>query len=760
MFTTTLRRNTRWTLAALAAGLLHSIAASAAEGWFHWRGPNQNGTSEETGLPESLGEPIWVDEMSGRGAPVIAGDRLYSWGYTGTGSDLREFLSCLDPESGKVHWRIPFSDFLSDTVYSRYSIGAPTVDPETGNVFIMSTANEFACVSPDGQILWIVSCTERFGALSFPNGRRGAPIVDGDLVIHHMVNSYWGAAGPARDRFLAFDKHTGELVWMSTPGTAPKDSSFSSPVLGYANGKRVLYAGTGCGNLVCVNVANGEPVWRYHLSKGGVNSSVLLHDDNKLIAISGKENVDDSGTGRMVAVKTGLEGPEQVVLTKDDELWRNDDLSMFTSSPVLVGDQVFQVTHTGELACIDANTGEIRYTYKLGTSQLHASPLFADGKLYVPMQDGNFHILKVDADSVSPLSVQELEGALLGAPVAYKGKIYVHTQSKLYCFGETREDASEAPDWPVAEPAVAGASEGFQIIPSDFLLSPGQSQEFRVSSVDGNGFSVDSLDPSSLEWASFVPPTAKVITRMEGAFNEDGVLVAGASPFSSAGAFKAKGDLGATVVRGRVLPAIPFEENFERFDRVESYPAGHVHGGIEFAYPPLAWIGARFKWDIREMEGSAVLAKTLDNVLFQRAITFFGDPNSKDYEMVADVMTDGNRRMRSNIGFIHQRYFIYLVGNAQILEVSSNQERLKESVRFRWNPGEWYRLKTRVEITDDGSGRIMAKAWPKAGPEPDAWTLEIEHKHAHRHGAPGLIGFSPQARYSVYVDNLAVQPID
>lgn len=99
------------------------------------------------------------------------------------------------------------------------------------------------------------------------------------------------------------------------------------------------------------------------------------------------------------------------------------------------------------------------------------------------------------------------------------------------------------------------------------------------------------------------------------------------------------------------------------------------------------------------------------------------------------------------------------MGNAQILEVSSNHERLKESVRFRWNPGEWYRLKTRVEVDDDGSGRILAKAWPKGEAEPAAWTLDVEHQYAHRHGTPGLIGFSPQARYSVYVDNLSVQPI-
>ena len=36
----------------------------------------------------------------------------------------------------------------------------------------------------------------------------------------------------------------------------------------------------------------------------------------------------------------------------------------------------------------------------------------------------------------------------------------------------------------------------------------------------------------------------------------------------------------------------------------------------DIAYPPLPWIGARFKSDIRDLNGNKVLAKTLDNPFF------------------------------------------------------------------------------------------------------------------------------------------------
>ena len=64
------------------------------KGWLDWRGPDQNGTSLETGLVDTVtldGENhLWSYDLSGRGAPVIAGGRLYCLGYSGTGPELRE----------------------------------------------------------------------------------------------------------------------------------------------------------------------------------------------------------------------------------------------------------------------------------------------------------------------------------------------------------------------------------------------------------------------------------------------------------------------------------------------------------------------------------------------------------------------------------------------------------------------------------------------------------------------------------------------
>ena len=111
----------------------------------------------------------------------------------------------------------------------------------------------------------------------------------------------------------------------------------------------------------------------------------------------------------------------------------------------------------------------------------------------------------------------------------------------------------------------------------------------------------------------------------------------------------------------------------------------------------------------------------------------------------------------SEVGLVNQRYYIVLKGNDQMLEINSNQERLRVDKEFSWTPNVWYRLKARVDIAKDNSGVIRAKAWKKGESEPDKWTLEVPHKTAHQSGSPGLFGFSPQDM-KVFVDNIVVTP--
>jgi outer membrane protein assembly factor BamB len=761
--------------AADGGGVAGGADGLAAKGWLSWRGPEQSGVSRETKLPEKweLGgvNDLWKVELAGRGTPVVDGDRVYAWGYRGDGAELQEVLACIEAATGKVIWEHTYSDFLSDVVYDRYTIGSPTVDPETGHVHLLTTPGIAYCYDRDGKELWHRSLAEEFGRLTFPNGRTGAPAIDGDLVIYHSVTANWGAEGPPRDRFYAFDKRTGQPVWSSTPGLGPpylKDNSFSLPVFEtLADGRRVFYAGLGCGNVVCVNARTGQPIWRRQFSIGGVNATHVLYKDT-VISLHGVENVDDSGTGGMISLKRHAAPTKAedgtMVLGDEAVVWRNK-LCQFSSSPIIVDDVVYMVDITGVLHAVDAGTGAVKWHKKLGPDQIHASPLYADGKLYIPVNNGTFYILKPHADGTGAeeLAKVKLAGNCLGAPAVYNGRVFVFTTEALYAFGSaTGNDKANLANLPSPPAAAAddagkpGAPVALQVIPSEVLLKPGESIEVKARGIDGVGRSVGSV-PVTFE--KFFPPTAKVKSEMDAAFSGDGTLAAKADAKPSAGAFKATATGGVEgkpltgIMRGRVLATLPFAEDFERYELGEK-----AKDQTPFAHPPLEWIGARFKWEVREKDGSKVLTKTLDQLILQRAITFIGPEDLSNYTISADVMTDGNRRLMSEVGVINQRYIISLKGSHDQIEVSSNHERIKVAAPMTLKPGTWYRLTTRVDVNADGSGVVRGKAWPRGEAEPANWSIEVPVPFVHKQGAPGLFGFAPSNRFAVYVDNVTIQP--
>ncbi|WP_040550291.1 PQQ-binding-like beta-propeller repeat protein [Pedosphaera parvula] len=746
-----------------------TTVAAPAKGWLNWRGPQQNGTSLEKGLPDTIDpqHPLWVADLPGQSTSVIANGKVYIMGYLGEGADLQEGVVCFDAETGKKLWQQLFSDFLSDTIYLRYATSSPTVDEETGNVYMQGTQGILAAFTADGKLLWKHSLMEEFGRLTFPNSRTASPVIDKDLVITRGITANWGAQGPAADRFYAFDKKTGELIWSSSPGDRPKDNSYSNPSMGFLDGKRVFYSATGDGGVVCANARTGEPIWRIPMTKAGINAAVLVHNNDKVICIYGTPYEP----GQLVALKiphvtpTNAAAAPVVVERSTAQLWA-DDISTSTSSPILVGDRVYVVSEKGDLCCVDANNGNILWKKKIGIEERNSCPLYADGKLYVPMLDdpaiktegsgeagtkGVLYVIRPTDKDGEILAHASLDGRCFGTPTAYNGKIYMQTTRHLYCFGKKGKNPGLPPEQVAEQWPAPGKAAQLQVIPSEVLMRPGQTESFRVRSLDANGFTVENIkDAKSVKWASFIPATAKVKSSMKASFDEKNQLVAANDPVPSAGAFEASVGGLKGYMRGRVLPYLPIKQDFEWASLMETNAAENV----TFAYPPLPWIGARFKFEIRDMEGSKVLAKTIDNPFFQRATVFIGDPNTKNYTIEADVMSDGNKRNMSEVGLVNQRYYIVMKGNSKELEVNSTQELFRKAVPFDWSPKVWYHLKTRVDVASDGSGVIRAKAWKKGEAEPDKWLIEVPHKHANESGSPGLFAFAPQKR--VFIDNITV----
>jgi outer membrane protein assembly factor BamB len=142
------------------------------------------------------------------------------------------------------------------------------------------------------------------------------------------------------------------------------DSSFSHPYIGWHGGKRVLYATLGDGSVAGINARTGDPLWRVTIGKAGINASVLVHNDEKIIAVYGTPYEP----GQMVALKipkvaSANPAAEPVVIERDSaEIWAND-LSTSTSSPILASNRIYVVSEKGDLCSVNVDDGKILLIY-------------------------------------------------------------------------------------------------------------------------------------------------------------------------------------------------------------------------------------------------------------------------------------------------------------------------------------------------------------------------------------------------------------
>ena len=120
----------------------------------------------------------------------------------------------------------------------------------------------------------------------------------------------WGKHGSGAHRFMAFDKKTGETVYVSAPGGRPYDTTYAPPIIANVNGTRLLIQGASDGVVHAIKPQTGEPVWKHEISKRGLNTGVVVHGTTAILTHS-EENLESNEMGMMVAVDATAKGRYQ-----------------------------------------------------------------------------------------------------------------------------------------------------------------------------------------------------------------------------------------------------------------------------------------------------------------------------------------------------------------------------------------------------------------------------------------------------------------
>jgi outer membrane protein assembly factor BamB len=711
--------------------VLFAVPALAND-WAEWRGPARDGISLEKGLPTKwspTGDNVaWKAPYGGRSAPIVVGNHVYLQNTAGKGEQEQERVMCFNADTGQLIWEHRFNVYLSDVPPHRVGWASPVGDPQTGNVYVFGVGGTLLGFTKDGKVLWERSLGEDFGLLTTHGGRTVSPIIDGDLVIISGVTFQWGLHGRGAHRFMAFDKKTGETMWISAPGGRPYDTTYAPPIIVNINGTRLLIQGASDGVTHAIKPQTGEPVWKYEISKRGLNTGVVVHGTTAILTHS-EENLDSSEMGMMVAVDAASKGE----IKKEQTKWTIHGWQGGFSSPVLDGDRLYHIDNGANIAAFDVNTGKQLWLHNLGTIQ-KASPVLADGKLYVGTENGKFFILKPSATGVEvldedQLGTEALPEAIIGSVAVSNGRVFVVSDSNLYAIGKKTPQqvgtSSNALETAPASSTVAHV----QVVPTELILKPGAKANFRVRLFDERGVFI--REEPAATWS---------LDKLQGSI-ANGELTVAADAIVQGGLVKATVGSVSGTASVRVFPPLPWTENFD-------------NAAVNAL--PLSWVNTTGKFVVREVNGAKVLVKTTEgSSLLSRARAYFGPSDFANYTIEADVSATQKRRQQGDAGVIAQRYVLTLYGNSQALHIEPWQPETGRTVSmpFAWKPDTWYRMKLQVENLPDGKVRARGKVWPAAEAEPAAWMIERIDPIPNKQGAPGIFG---NALAEVYFDNLKV----
>lgn len=758
-------------LGLFAMSFFLSPSSLLAHDWASWRGPEQNGVSREVDLPAKISlDPkdknsnlLWRAPYHNRSTPIVMNGRVYFNNQVGKGVNERERVMCLDADTGKKIWEQTFTVWHTDIVSVRLGWGSLVGDPKTENVYWHGTQGEFICFNKDGKILWRRSLTEEFGRVSGYGGRITSPVIDEDLVMIGMNNFGWGSQARGATRVLAMNKYNGKVVWWWTSPKRPlgaMDSFYSYPLVAVIGGQRLLIMGGGDGWLHCMKARTGEHVWSYPITKGSINPSPVAMG-NYVYICHGAENAENTnikgGVFCLDASKVKDGQPKLV--------WRELGIECQYTSPILHDGKLYLCTDIARMYCLDAKTGRQRWRRPLAYGRnAKGSPVWADGKIYVAPVNGSFVIADPGARRgtvlsevlfPSPDGIEAVETN--GSPAVANGRIYFGTTEGIYCFGKKNHKGKAGAIPPMPKEAPPGKATTVRLYPEQITLYPGKHAQFQVQVLDTNGRVLK--QPVNATWSLPAPPKPplppflkKGPPQLRAMITKNGTLVVDAKVPQQIGLVEVKTELGTAQARVRVVPKLPYTENFDKT------PKG---------YTPLSWVNCQGKFFVVTLkDGNHVLRNNnkVPSALVSKAEAFIGKPSWTNLTIQADVMGDKVDTDLPDMGVIANRYRLLLWGNKQVfrLDAWDAMPRVAVARDYEIKPNVWYRIKLRVQIVGN-QAKIHGKVWQRNEPEPKEWQIDYTDPNPNTTGCPGLYRFGTGVQEghpgcSVYFDNVVITP--
>jgi outer membrane protein assembly factor BamB len=484
----------RFLLAALtAATLLAKDQPQWGQAW------SRNMISAETNLPaefdlKSGKNVVWSARIGteSQGSPIIADGRVYIGTNNGEPRSPkhkgdRGVLMCFDEKTGSFLWQLvvpkraedPYLDWPNSGIASEATV-------DSGKVYIVSNRGEVLCLDPQGllngndgpyqdesahqtpvgepliptdstdaDILWLFNMVTEAGIYTH-DGAHSSILVDGDYLYVNtgtgVDNTHRKIRTPEAPSLIVLDKKTGRLLAREREGIAPNifHATWSAPSMYVQNGQKVILFAGGNGILYAFEALTQKPedgvatlkkMWQYDPDPEGPKDNVHRFTTNRRegpatmygMPVVADQQILIAGGGDLWWGKN--EAWLKCLNLQDQSLVWTYPLERHTMSTAAVTPDLVFVSDCGKLLhCIDRKSGQRLWTHEL-RAEIWASPLVADGKVYLGSRRGDFHVLAATREK------RLLQSAEFGAPIsatvtAANGRIYISSMTHLFSLGK------------------------------------------------------------------------------------------------------------------------------------------------------------------------------------------------------------------------------------------------------------------------------------------------------------------------------------
>lgn len=429
---------------------------SAHGSWPSFRGPNASGLAEGQNLPDAwnakTGENIlWRTPIPGlaHSSPIVWGNRVFVTtavssdpkatfrpGLYGDGdaskdrSEHKWVLYAIDKRSGKILWeRTAFQGEPREKrhIKATYANSTPATD---GRMVVAWFGSQGVhAYDVNGRFLWKVDLGRiDLGAYDIPSvewGPASSPIIWKDLVILQCDTQ--------TDSFiLALNANTGETVWKTDRDEAP---SWGTPTV----------ATTSKGEELITNASNfirgydprtGKELWRLGKSSK-ITAPTPIFVDDILVVASGR------GPERPIFVlKAGARGDLTLPEGKTSSeaiIWSRTGRGSYMPTPLIYKNILYVLGNNGTFDAYNLLTGDELYRQRLPQvgNGFSASPVAADGKIYLPNEDGEILVISA-GEKFAHLGTNSMGELLMATPALSEGVLYVRTAQSLFAVGKKK----------------------------------------------------------------------------------------------------------------------------------------------------------------------------------------------------------------------------------------------------------------------------------------------------------------------------------